>query len=95
MIGNGLLGASLLALKHRYEQKWLKINAVRLLIWSKDVSDSLQKGFSIYLFERSKLKNNEILEIMEALPSGTRRKIKSTADYFREEGWKKYLKETN
>lgn len=31
---------------------------------------------------------------METPPFGTRRKIKSTADYFREEGWKKCRKET-
>ncbi len=86
MLHNNFLKASLLTLKHSFEKDWLEANAVRLLAWSENTDENLQKGFVVYLFEQSKLKGDKILKIMEALPTTIRKTVKSTVDYLREEG---------
>ncbi len=70
----------------RFPTSCIPANAVRLLVWSEDVSENLQKGFIVYLFDQSKLGENKILKIMETLPSTVRKTIESAVDYWREEG---------
>ena len=86
VLENSFLRASLLVLKHSMESWWLEANAVRLLVWSEDTDEALQRGFTIYLFERSKLNDKKIKTIMETLPLSTKKKFVSTADYLREQG---------
>ena len=86
MLNNNFLKASLLALKHGFERGWLEANATRLLVWSGDAAENLHKGFVVYFFGQAKLEKSKILKIMETLPSSVRKTVKSTADYFREEG---------
>ena len=93
MLNNNFLKASLLALKHSFEKEWLEANATRLLVWSEDTAENLRKGFVVYFFGRAKLEKSKILKIMETLPSSVRKTVKSTADYFREEGRQQGLQE--
>ena len=93
MLNNNFLKASLLALKHSFERGWLEANATRLLVWSEDTAENLRKGFIVYFFGQAKLEGNKILKIMETLPSSVRKTVKSTADYFREEGRQQGLQE--
>lgn len=54
-LNNNFLKASLLALKHSFERAWLEDNAVRLLVWSEDAAENLQKGFVVYLVGQGKI----------------------------------------
>ena len=60
----------------------------RLLVWSDDGTENLQRGFIVYLIGQGKIENDKILKIMEALPSSVGKKIENALDYFREEGLK-------
>lgn len=90
-LSNSFLKASLLALKHSFERQWLGENALRLLILSEDVPDSLLRGLAFYLFQQGRLTGDKIIEIMEALPSTQKETVGSIADYFVEKGIEKGL----
>ena len=53
-LNNKFLATSLLALKYTFQKEPLEQNAHRILILTEDASESLQKKFLVYFFERSK-----------------------------------------
>ncbi|MCE7040758.1 Rpn family recombination-promoting nuclease/putative transposase [Dyadobacter sp. CY312] len=93
LLENKFLVASMLALKYSFNKKWLELNAVRLLVWSDGIDGNLQSGFIVYLFERSELKENNIVDILEAVPFKIKDKVMSTLDIFVEKGRKIGLEE--
>ncbi len=66
-MNNRFLAASLLAIKHAFEKKWLGQNALRVLLLASNAPDHLQKPFIIYLFGRSELQEAEVVELFESL----------------------------
>ena len=92
-LNNKFLVASLLALKYSFEKKWLEVNAVRLLTLSEGIEGNLQSGFIVYLFGRSGLEENKIVDILEDVPFKIRDKVMSTLDIFIEKGRKIGLEE--
>jgi predicted transposase/invertase (TIGR01784 family) len=93
LLENKFLVASMLALKHSFDKKWLESNAVRLLILSEGIAGNLQSGFIVYLFERSGLQENKIIDILEDVPLKMKDKVMSTLDIFVEKGRKLGLEE--
>ena len=90
---NKFLTASLLALKHSFQKNWLEENAVRILILSENVSENLQRNLAVYLFAKSNLHENEILEIIESLPLKLKHTVMSTLDIFEAKGVKRGIEE--
>lgn len=88
LLGNKFLVASILALKHSFDEIWLENNVLRLLMLSEGIDGNLQTGLVVYLFEQSGLEEKKIRNIVEALPSTLKSKIMSTADMFIEKGKK-------
>lgn len=82
----------MLALKHSFEKEWLtqNENILRILFLSDEAHEQLQKGLIIYLFERSQLNENRLVEIIELLPFTVKENVMTTLDIFikkgREEG---------
>ncbi|MES2777991.1 MAG: Rpn family recombination-promoting nuclease/putative transposase, partial [Bacteroidota bacterium] len=83
---NKFLAASLLALKHSFEKKWLAENALRMLILTEQASEGLQKSFVVYMFGRSELKEDEINSLFESLSRNLKNTVMSTLDIFIEKG---------
>ncbi|WP_300596427.1 Rpn family recombination-promoting nuclease/putative transposase [Niabella sp.] len=84
-LNNKFLAASILALKHCSEKKWLSDHATKLLLWASTGSSDLQKGFIIYLYGRAALKEEKILN---SLPDPIRKTIMNTLDIYIEKGRK-------
>lgn len=87
-LNNRFLVASLLALKHSFEKEWLAENLAKVLVLSDQVSEFLQKGLIVYLFERSQLDENGLLEIIELLPLTLKKTVMTTLDVFIQKGRK-------
>ncbi len=60
LLNNKFLAASILALKHSFDEIWLEGNALRLLMLLDGTDGNLQSGFVVYLFERSGLEERKI-----------------------------------
>lgn len=87
-LNNRFLAASLLALKHGFEKSWLESNALRMLLLAGDEGENLQSRLIVYIFERSGLKEERIIEIVETLPKHIKTTVMSTLDIFVEKGKK-------
>jgi predicted transposase/invertase (TIGR01784 family) len=88
LLENKFLVASILALKHNFDRKWLELNAVRLLVLSDGIEGNLQSGFIVYLFGRSGLEEKKIVNILEDIPLKLKDKVMSTLEIFVEKGKK-------
>ena len=93
VLNNKFLVASILTLKHSFDEQWLEDNAPRLLMLLEDANWNLQSGLVVYLFERSGLEEKKIRNIVEGLPNTLKDTVMSTADIFIEKGKKIGLEE--
>jgi len=83
-LNNKFLAASFLALKHSQEKEWIEQNAVELLILASEGPKRLTKGFIIYLYSRSRLKE----KILNSLPDPIKNDVMNTLDIYIEKGRK-------
>jgi hypothetical protein len=87
-LNNKFLVASLLALKHTFDKEWLEVNVLSLLSLAQQVPENLLSNLNVYMFERSGLKEEQIIVIIETLPIALKKTVMSTLDIFVEKGKK-------
>jgi len=85
-LNNKFLAASLLSLKHTFQEDWLGLHILRMLFLAEEAPKNLQKSFAVYLFERSKLSGNAITQLLQSLPLILKETVMSTAESFVEKG---------
>lgn len=85
-LGNRFLVASLLALKHAFDIKWLEDNILRIFSLLDDADENLQNKFIVYIFERSRWNEERLIMLIETLPKTLKKTVMSTMDILLEKG---------
>jgi len=83
---NKFLTASLLSLKHTFQKGWLELNAHRILVLTEEANENLQRNLTVYLFANSGLEEQEIIELLQSIPSTLKDKVMSTLEIFEKKG---------
>lgn len=86
---NKFLMASLLVLKHSFDKRWLRYNALRMLRLTEGVSSQLQRIFAFYLMKRVDCKQVEIGEIINSLNGTLKDNIMSIEEFLIQKGVEK------